>query len=110
MQRARRFAGKLAAGVTDVLSGGGPPRRSFFVLCIRPWAHGRRSAPSCSSTSPFWQRRRCCSGWARSTKNRSEEHTSELQSPCNLVCRLLLEKKKQITSLLQQCTKTRAAQ
>src|SRR5205807_7115446 len=26
--------------------------------------------------------------------NRSEEHTSELQSPCNLVCRLLLEKKK----------------
>src|SRR2546426_3442614 len=29
---------------------------------------------------------------------RSEEHTSELQSPCNLVCRLLLEKKKK-TSL-----------
>src|SRR5256885_4611735 len=27
---------------------------------------------------------------------RSEEHTSELQSPCNLVCRLLLEKKKTI--------------
>src|SRR5256885_9534913 len=27
---------------------------------------------------------------------RSEEHTSELQSPCNLVCRLLLEKKKHI--------------
>src|SRR5205807_2963615 len=27
-------------------------------------------------------------------KPRSEEHTSELQSPCNLVCRLLLEKKK----------------
>src|SRR2546426_7873299 len=31
-------------------------------------------------------------------KHRSEEHTSELQSPCNLVCRLLLEKKKTITS------------
>src|SRR2546426_2798665 len=29
---------------------------------------------------------------------RSEEHTSELQSPCNLVCRLLLEKKKKIDS------------
>src|SRR5256885_6486696 len=29
---------------------------------------------------------------------RSEEHTSELQSPCNLVCRLLLEKKKNTTS------------
>src|SRR2546426_9053193 len=28
---------------------------------------------------------------------RSEEHTSELQSPCNLVCRLLLEKKKKLT-------------
>src|SRR5256885_9660308 len=27
-------------------------------------------------------------------RGRSEEHTSELQSPCNLVCRLLLEKKK----------------
>src|SRR5256885_3475608 len=30
--------------------------------------------------------------------SRSEEHTSELQSPCNLVCRLLLEKKKQNAS------------
>src|SRR5688500_19922302 len=34
--------------------------------------------------------------WARRTPSpRSEEHTSELQSPCNLVCRLLLEKKNQ---------------
>src|SRR5256885_6631338 len=31
----------------------------------------------------------------RNQSDRSEEHTSELQSPCNLVCRLLLEKKKQ---------------
>src|SRR2546426_7501760 len=31
---------------------------------------------------------------------RSEEHTSELQSPCNLVCRLLLEKKKKYVDLL----------
>src|SRR2546426_3081446 len=30
----------------------------------------------------------------RPARTRSEEHTSELQSPCNLVCRLLLEKKK----------------
>src|SRR2546426_6669961 len=30
-------------------------------------------------------------------RTRSEEHTSELQSPCNLVCRLLLEKKKKNT-------------
>src|SRR5256885_5581778 len=34
----------------------------------------------------------------RSSEHRSEEHTSELQSPCNLVCRLLLEKKKKSTS------------
>src|SRR5256885_11868002 len=33
---------------------------------------------------------------------RSEEHTSELQSPCNLVCRLLLEKKKK-TILINRC-------
>src|SRR3989454_7735454 len=32
-------------------------------------------------------------------RSRSEEHTSELQSPCNLVCRLLLEKKKKINIL-----------
>src|SRR2546426_7218447 len=31
---------------------------------------------------------------AKHRHDRSEEHTSELQSPCNLVCRLLLEKKK----------------
>src|SRR5256885_7435585 len=31
---------------------------------------------------------------------RSEEHTSELQSPCNLVCRLLLEKKKKQTNMI----------
>src|SRR5256885_16104700 len=44
--------------------------------------HGRgapRSAPAAST---------------RPRGPRSEEHTSELQSPCNLVCRLLLEKKK----------------
>src|SRR5256885_7577825 len=37
---------------------------------------------------------------AAAAPSRSEEHTSELQSPCNLVCRLLLEKKKQNTTLL----------
>src|SRR3989454_4383766 len=35
-----------------------------------------------------------CEGKSCEQKPRSEEHTSELQSPCNLVCRLLLEKKK----------------
>src|SRR5688500_19504666 len=36
-------------------------------------------------------------GLRRRGESRSEEHTSELQSPCNLVCRLLLEKKKYIS-------------
>src|SRR6266446_1096800 len=35
-------------------------------------------------------------GYHRAVAERSEEHTSELQSPCNLVCRLLLEKKKKM--------------
>src|SRR5256885_6749196 len=36
----------------------------------------------------------CVPGYPSTVSCRSEEHTSELQSPCNLVCRLLLEKKK----------------
>src|SRR5258708_28991450 len=42
-----------------------------------------------TSTSPL------TSAWEPSATPRSEEHTSELQSPDHLVCRLLLEKKKQ---------------
>src|SRR5256885_4839256 len=38
-------------------------------------------------------------GPRRDGRPRSEEHTSELQSPCNLVCRLLLEKKKNLCSV-----------
>src|SRR6516162_11829380 len=48
--------------------------------------------PICVSKrlGPYWGRKRHgCAACGR-----SEEHTSELQSPCNLVCRLLLEKKK----------------
>src|SRR5256885_3005089 len=52
----------------------------------------------------------------RAAADRSEEHTSELQSPCNLVCRLLLEKKKQleatapaVTTSPARRTRTRAA-
>src|SRR5256885_13168593 len=40
---------------------------------------------------------------------RSEEHTSELQSPCNLVCRLLLEKKKHNSRLSTQSLLPRCA-
>src|SRR4051794_41558928 len=38
---------------------------------------------------------------ARLPRRRSEEHTSELQSPVHLVCRLLLEKKKQRTATIE---------
>src|ERR1039457_7387034 len=40
---------------------------------------------------------------------RSEEHTSELQSPCNLVCRLLLEKKKKVVHPARQRSSSRAS-
>src|SRR2546426_5204373 len=40
---------------------------------------------------------------------RSEEHTSELQSPCNLVCRLLLEKKKKKKQESTSITESRDA-
>src|SRR5688500_19967483 len=48
----------------------------------------RLSARSCSARSAVSASVRCLANRAR-----SEEHMSELQSPCNLVCRLLLEKK-----------------
>src|SRR5256885_5991354 len=48
----------------------------------------------------LWKRVRLCSSREERPPPRrdcrSEEHTSELQSPCNLVCRLLLEKKNKI--------------
>src|SRR5256885_8155877 len=47
------------------------------------------AAPACPPAAP----------WLRHP-GRSEEHTSELQSPCNLVCRLLLEKKKIILLII----------
>src|SRR5256885_9487513 len=40
---------------------------------------------------------------------RSEEHTSELQSPCNLVCRLLLEKKNGRSRRAMHCTLRRTS-
>src|SRR5256885_9956118 len=47
----------------------------------------RTSRRACPANSNPWARP------AMPSRRRSEEHTSELQSPCNLVCRLLLEKK-----------------
>src|SRR5437867_9573437 len=50
----------------------------------------RRVSWICSRSAAWWDPRR----GRRDAKCRSEEHTSELQSPYDLVCRLLLEKKK----------------
>src|SRR5258708_27060545 len=55
----------------------------------------RRSASSCARLRMIRSPVRGCSSRNRSNARRSEEHTSELQSPDHLVCRLLLEKKKQ---------------
>src|SRR5256885_6577610 len=62
----------------------------------------RRSRPGATTTLPAprststWGpvERRAPGPAGLTPGSRSEEHTSELQSPCNLVCRLLLEKKK----------------
>src|SRR2546426_10817940 len=53
-------------------------------------------APRPKSSLPSERRSSVATSLASTTGWRSEEHTSELQSPCNLVCRLLLEKKKKI--------------
>src|SRR2546430_12714154 len=58
-------------------------------------ATGRESARRASSRSP--EARRSPPASQSSPRRRSEEHTSELQSQSNLVCRLLLEKKKMTT-------------
>src|SRR5256885_16631416 len=52
-------------------------------------------ARPCLPSLPFsWLLQRLAFPAPQTLRVRSEEHTSELQSPCNLVCRLLLEKKK----------------
>src|SRR5256885_8464522 len=56
-----------------------------------------KAKTACSFTSPSRSPSSTRSG-TTSTGTRSEEHTSELQSPCNLVCRLLLEKKQHLAS------------
>src|SRR5256885_14915392 len=58
------------------------------------WGGGRRAAPPDRQPDAHLAIREGPCAHARLDARRSEEHTSELQSPCNLVCRLLLEKKK----------------
>src|SRR2546426_9058146 len=81
-----------------------PPRSTLFPYttlfrsaCSTEAFHCLTSGSRRSGTKP--NRRTVENGAFRAlpyceTLSRSEEHTSELQSPCNLVCRLLLEKKK----------------
>src|SRR5688500_19273394 len=79
-----------------------PTRRSSD---LKTWPSPRtsrakrpRTTTSGSSTSTSRPRGSSVIRWTTSSSRpRSEEHTSELQSPCNLVCRLLLEKKKKNT-------------
>src|SRR2546426_9300521 len=65
-------------------------------------ARSRQDDPSQQGQAGHDRPRRDALGHARlgwnDEEHRSEEHTSELQSPCNLVCRLLLEKKKKKTT------------
>src|SRR5690348_18190865 len=61
---------------------------SYCRTCASRRARGERPRPRTSL---------CSAPTSRRTRNRSEEHTSELQSPVHLVCRLLLEKKKKDT-------------
>src|SRR2546426_6409146 len=86
-----------------------PPRSTLFpyTTLFRSWAgpkarpRGRARLDGEGRTPDVGARRaprspcgRLLGRARRAPTSRSEEHTSELQSPCNLVCRLLLEKKK----------------
>src|SRR2546430_11766558 len=74
-----------------------PPRSTLFPYTTL-FRSPRRSAPSASAPATAWSsrhpRRRERRARVGDLPRRSEEHTSELQSQSNLVCRLLLEKKK----------------
>src|SRR5256885_11000816 len=84
-----------------------PPRSTLFPYTtlfrsLLPRERNRHYLPGPISGSRGWLgRTRPC--------RRSEEHTSELQSPCNLVCRLLLEKKKTTLPLLAGATACHAS-
>src|SRR5256885_3764002 len=75
-----------------------PPRSTLFpyTTLFRSPRHppGRRTRPARRRVPRPPARPPARGGGEGHVFVRSEEHTSELQSPCNLVCRLLLEKKK----------------
>src|SRR2546427_6846153 len=71
-----------------------PPRSTLFPYTTL----FRSSPPSVTTKRPSVDMRKRVLTVLVMTNHRSEEHTSELQSQSNLVCRLLLEKKKKIKS------------
>src|SRR2546430_11147320 len=77
-----------------------PPRSTLFPYTTLFRSYSERPATVADGFStisaPLSPRMRAPSGKCRS---RSEEHTSELQSQSNLVCRLLLEKKKKTSNM-----------
>src|SRR5256885_13144351 len=79
-----------------------PPRSTLFpyTTLFRSGGGGgcRRRGPAAARADQSSNRGAQRRGGDR-RRGRSEEHTSELQSPCNLVCRLLLGKKKMTHSL-----------
>src|SRR2546426_5267438 len=85
-----------------------PPRSTLFPYTTLFRSDTGARLPTAQDAMPT-TRRRVTHAWRGpnmmtnipATANRSEEHTSELQSPCNLVCRLLLEKKKSIYQIPQ---------
>src|SRR2546429_7099435 len=79
-----------------------PPRSTLFPYTNALPISGPPTVPStCSCASPGRIRSaRCSSASAAERAFRSEEHTSELQSRLHLVCRLLLEKKKNVYAIL----------
>src|SRR5215467_16007420 len=89
----RRMVHQVRGGITGTPAP--PDTHPFGASSVRHSTASLRArrdrAPAPTPPLPRgWRvgRRGCC------RPARSEEHTSELQSPCNLVCRLLLEKKK----------------
>src|SRR5215210_9180822 len=76
-----------------------PPRSTLFPYTTLFRPHGARPRARLPADHQAPPRRRAR---GRGDGARSEEHTSELQSPMYLVCRLLLEKKKKKLYLFQQ--------
>src|SRR2546426_12619103 len=84
-----------------------PPRSTLFpyTTLFRSWLKTEGFSDLMFDGRPVigiansWSELTNCNAHLRQVAEavRSEEHTSELQSPCNLVCRLLLEKKKKNT-------------